>query len=401
MKFRCIGCGEVTEHIPISKTGCPNCGDLLEWLPEERTQVSSLLPPPQGFTLWRYDSLLPRFEGQQIVTLSEGGTPLAYANETGSSFSIHELFLKLEGMNPTGSFKDRGMTVAYTAANALGYSTAICASTGNTASSMAAYGAKAGFKTIVLLPAGMVAGAKLRQAAAFGASIIGIKGNFDAALETVRNMENKEGIALMNSLNPFRIEGQKTAAFEICDQLGTSPDWLIIPVGNGGNITSYWKGFMEFKKMGAIQTLPKMVAVQAEGAAPLAAPLMQGKMSPHFIERPETEASAIRIGKPVNWKRAMEAVRASGGCAVTVSDSEMKEARRMLAEKEGVLTELASASTIAALGKLRKAKRIGDEDTVVCVLTGNGLKDTEEVPEVVTADGKQELASIVESIVSG
>jgi threonine synthase len=374
MNFICLDCATVISTSSV-RLSCNKCGGLLEWMREDEVTVSSLLPPPQDFNLWRYSALLPRVDEEKIVSLSEGGTPLHFTENLAEHLGIEELFVKNEGKNPTGSFKDRGMSVALTVAKATGVRIAMCASTGNTASSMAAYGAKAGIPTVVVVPRGKVAKTKLAQCVAYGARVIETRGNFDQALEIVKENEGTDGTAIMNSVNPFRIEGQKTAAFEICDQLSAAPDWLVIPVGNGGNISSYWKGFREFRSIGVISELPKIVAVQAEGASPIVHAYEKGLSSVQFIESPETEASAIRIGKPANWKRALSAVRESAGLAISVTDREITEARKLLAEKEGILAELASASTVAAVRKLSSRHLFKPGETVVCVATGNGLKD--------------------------
>jgi threonine synthase len=398
MIFRCISCGTTTENVPVADTRCAKCGDLLDWCGSGNVSVSALLPPPQEFTLWRYATLLPEFEDSRIISLSEGGTPLTYSERLGEQIGIDELFLKNEGRNPTGSFKDRGMTVAVTAASALGYRAAICASTGNTAASMAAYCSKADLKSIVLVPKGKVVGTKLAQAYAAGASILEVEGNFDQALKLVREVQGNR-IAILNSINPFRIEGQKTAAFEICDQLGAAPDWLVIPVGNGGNITAYWKGFSEFKAIGAISSLPKMVAVQARGAAPLVHAVRNNEDTVKGMDGPETIASAIRIGKPANWKRALDAVRSSGGEAIAVSDEEISMAREMIARTEGMLVELASAAAVAGLIKLKREGRIGPGENVVCIMTGSGLKDVgEERIRTETISSKASLLDRIEAL---
>lgn len=381
MKLRCITCGTAVTADPASSPFCKKCGDLTEWISDRKPSVSALLPPPQEFTLWRYASLLPEIDEGGIITLSEGGTPLQFSDRISEFIGIEELLIKNEGRNPTGSFKDRGMSVALTHAKSAGFKSAVCASTGNTAASMAAYSAKAGMTPFVIVPRGMVARAKLGQAAAYGANILEVEGNFDRALDIVREISSRGETAIMNSINPLRVEGQKTAAFEVCDQLSSAPDWLIIPVGNGGNITSYWKGFREFKLIGAASSLPKMVAVQAEGASPIVSSFREGTDLPAKMENPETVASAIRIGRPANWRRALAAVRESKGLAVTVSDSEIVAARKLLADREGILAELASASTIAAAIRLRREGRIRGDETVVCVTTGNGLKDLDQSPE--------------------
>ena len=400
MKFRCIGCSADFDTDAMPELRCPSCGDLIDWVAESRISAGSLLPPPQDFTMWRYAAMLPQIEDRDIVSLSEGGTQLHYADGMAEATGVEELFIKNEGKNPTGSFKDRGMSVALTAAKAHGVKVAICASTGNTASSMAAYCAKADIGSIVLVPRGKVAKAKLKQCAAYGATIAEINGNFDRALALVRQSSGIEGVAIMNSINPFRIEGQKTGAFEVCDQLSSAPDWLVIPVGNGGNITSYWKGFNEFRRMGVISSLPRMIGVQAEGASPIVHAFAEQKETVEFVKEPETDATAIRIGRPANWKRALAAIRESGGAAVSVTDNEIRSARKLLSEQEGMLIELASASTIAAVRKVASKGLIRKGETVVCVATGNGLKDVDADTEFTTSPVStiEEISALIGTI---
>ncbi|HEX8075903.1 MAG TPA: threonine synthase [Thermoleophilaceae bacterium] len=301
--------------------------------------------------LWDYRDRLPV---EPLVTLGEGGTPLipapAISERTGC-----DVWLKLEGANPTGSFKDRGMTVAVSAAMRDGAEAVVCASTGNTAASAAAYAARAGLRGAVIVPEGKIATGKLAQALMHGARVVALRGNFDQALELVLELVERNPIALVNSINPFRIEGQKTGAFEVCDQLGEAPDVLCVPVGNAGNVTAWWKGFSEY---GAA---PRMHGYQAEGAAPL----VHGAP----VENPETVASAIRIGNPARWEEAMDAFTSSRGEVRAVSDDEILDAYSLLGQREGVFCEPASAASVAGLLKY------GAEGRVVCVLTGHGLKD--------------------------
>jgi len=314
------------------------------------------------------------------ITLHEGNTPLVPAPRLAQAIGFPgSLYLKYEGLNPTGSFKDRGMTTALTQAVAEGARAVICASTGNTAASAAAYAARAGLRAIVLVPAGKIALGKLAAAMAYGATVLAVEGNFDAALALVRRAVEVYPIALVNSLNPYRLEGQQTAAFEICDQLGRAPDWLAIPVGNAGNITAYWKGFCAYHQAGRIAALPHLLGVQAEGAAPL----VRG----HPIDQPETVATAIRIGRPARGPEAAQAVRESGGRFLAVPDEEILEAWRMLAALEGLFVEPASAAAVAGL---RRALAEGliprrEELQVVAVLTGHGLKDPEIAMRVLPA----------------
>ena len=278
-----------------------------------------------------------------------------------------EIYFKYEGVNPTGSFKDRGMTMAVTKAVEAGSKAIICASTGNTSAAAAAYAAKAGIKCIVVIPNKKIAMGKLAQAIAYGAKIIAIDGNFDDALNMVKEISNKYPITLVNSINPYRIEGQKTAAFEICEQLGGNPDYLSIPVGNAGNITAYWKGFVEYKESGKINNLPKILGFQAEGAAPI--------VNNKIIENPETIATAIRIGNPASWKSAIDALVESKGMIDKISDEKILEAYKMLSSQEGIFAEPASCISVAGIYKLYKEGKFKGNNKVVCVLTGNGLKD--------------------------
>ena len=301
-------------------------------------------------SLWRYHDRLP---ADPLVTMGEGDTPLVEAPHL-SELTGCEVYLKLEGANPTGSFKDRGMTVAVSAAIAEGSEAVICASTGNTAASAAAYAARAGLRGAVIVPEGKIATGKLAQALAHGARVIALRGNFDQALALVRRLVDRHPISLVNSVNDYRIEGQKTGAFEVMDELG-APDVLCIPVGNAGNVTSWWKGFQEEGEA------PRLHGYQAEGAAPL--------VHGHPIEQPETVASAIRIGNPARWEDAMNAFTASRGEVRSVTDAEILAAYELLGKREGVFCEPASAAAVAGL------LRYGAEGRVVCVLTGHGLKD--------------------------
>ena len=302
-------------------------------------------------SLWRYRDRLPV---DPLVTLEEGDTPLIHAPALSERTGC-DVWLKFEGANPTGSFKDRGMTVAVSAAVAEGAKAIICASTGNTAASAAAYAARGGLRGAVIVPEGKIATGKLAQALMHGARVIALRGNFDEALRLVRRLVERHPISLVNSLNDYRIEGQKTGAFEVCDELGEAPDVLCIPVGNAGNITAYWKGFREYG------VAPHLHGYQAEGAAPL----VHGAP----VEFPETVASAIRIGNPARWEEAMDALTGSRGEIRAVSDAEILEAYRFLADREGVFCEPACAAAVAGLIKY------GAEGRVVCVITGHGLKD--------------------------
>lgn len=315
----------------------------------------------------KYSEYLPVTDETPIVTLLEGNTPLIPALSFQKAFPGYTIYLKYEGLNPTGSFKDRGMTLAISKAAEEGNRAVICASTGNTSASAAAYSARAGIECVVLIPENAIALGKLAQALIYGAKVIAIKGNFDDALDLVKEISSKHPYALVNSLNPYRIEGQKTGAFEICDVLGDAPDYFCIPVGNAGNITSYWKGFREYKEAGMSSQLPKMLGFQAEGAAPI----VRGEV----VKKPETRATAIRIGNPARWDEAAAAAKDSGGFIDMVTEDEIFEAYRMLAGWEGVFVEPASAASVAGMIKSIKAGKIPKGSTIVCINTGNGLKD--------------------------
>ena len=313
-----------------------------------------------------YEKWLPITKKTPTITLQEGGTPLLelkYINELiGKNVKV---YAKYDGLNPTGSFKDRGMTMAISKAKESGCEAVICASTGNTSAAAAAYAKKGGMRSFVLIPDGYVAQGKLAQALVYGAEVLAIKGNFDKALKIVQELANKFPITLVNSVNPYRLEGQKTAAFEIIDSLGKAPDYVCIPMGNAGNITAYWMGFNEYFNAGISNNLPKMMGFQAEGSAPL----VLGKT----IENPETIATAIRIGNPVNKEKAFTVRKESGGKFTQVSDEEIIKAYKMLGKEEGIFCEPASASSIAGLLKIKD--EIATNSIIVCVLTGNGLKD--------------------------
>jgi threonine synthase len=312
-----------------------------------------------------YRDRLPVSDATPVVTLMEGGTPLV-RSQVLSERTGCEVWLKYEGANPTGSFKDRGMTVAISKALEEGAKAVICASTGNTSASAAAYAARAGIECGVLVPEGAIALGKLAQALVHGARVIQVLGNFDAALAMARELVARYPVTLVNSVNPYRIEGQKTAAFEIVDALGRAPDYHLMPVGNAGNITAYWRGYREEREAGRIGSLPRMVGFEAAGAAPI----VQGRP----VERPQTIATAIRIGNPASWQGAVEAARDSGGAIRAVSDRDILRAYRMLA-REGIFVEMASAASVAGLLELAAEGALAAGSTVVCVLTGHGLKD--------------------------
>jgi len=317
--------------------------------------------------LIRYRDFLPITPATPIITLGEGDTPLVRSVALEKELGCGELYFKLEGCNPTGSFKDRGMVVAIAKAVEAGSRSVICASTGNTSASAAAYGARFGLEVIVIVPKGKIALGKLAQAIVYGAKIIAIQGNFDQALQIVRDLVQKHPVTLVNSLNPYRIEGQKTAAFEVVDDLGEAPDYFFIPVGNAGNITAYWKGFVEYRQAGKASQTPKMIGFQAEGAAPI----VKGKI----VSKPKTLATAIRIGNPASWQGAVAAREQSGGVIDCVSDDEILAAYKLLASKEGVFGEPASAASVAGLIKMVKQGLKLSGKKVVCLITGTGLKD--------------------------
>lgn len=317
--------------------------------------------------LERYRAYLPLTPDTPTLSLGEGRTPLIHARHLGDMLGCGRLFLKFEGMNPTGSFKDRGMVLAVAKAVERGAGDVICASTGNTAASAAAYAASAGLRCLVVLPAGYVAPGKLAQALTYGARVVPIDGTFDRALELVREAVAMGDAELVNSVNPFRLEGQKTAAFEVCDALGTAPDAVALPVGNAGNITAYWRGFRQYQEVGKTSNTPRMWGFQAAGAAPL--------VDGHPVEHPTTIATAIRIGKPARGEEALAAVAASGGLLRSVSDEEILAAYRSVASCEGVMCEPASAAPLAGIRKLGEEGHDLSSMTIVAVLTGHGLKD--------------------------
>ena len=332
-----------------------------------------------GYYKWEgiikaYKDFLPVSDKTPIITLYEGNTPLIDAPNLSKKIAPDKdlkIYLKYEGLNPTGSFKDRGMTMAISKAKESGKTAIICASTGNTSASAAAYAARAGMDAYVILPKGAVALGKLSQAMVYGAKIIALMGNFDDALAIVREIGEKFPVEVVNSVNPYRIEGQKTAAFEIVDHLGDAPDFHFIPVGNAGNITAYWKGYKEYNEAGKSKKLPRMIGWQAEGAAPIV------KGFP--IKNPQTIATAIKIGNPYSWQPALQAAKESNGFIDAVSDEEILEAYRLVASTEGVFCEPASAASIAGVIKAYRKGIFKGGETVVCTLTGNGLKDPDTV----------------------
>jgi threonine synthase len=336
-----------------SNISCPNC-------PNNARTV------PSCGLICRYADLLPVSDRTPIVTLHEGNTPLIPAIAISALIGRDvKVFLKYDGLNPTGSFKDRGMTMAISKAKEAGAEAVVCASTGNTSAAAAAYAKRGGMRAFVLIPDGKIAAGKLGQALIYGAEVIAIQGNFDRALELVRAIATEFPITLVNSVNPYRLEGQKTAAFEVIENLGEAPDWLCIPMGNAGNITAYWMGFKQYKELGKSQKLPRMMGFQAAGSAPL--------VTGEIFKNPETIASAIRIGNPANWQKAIAVQSESNGEFHSVTDAEILAAYNLLAASEGIFCEPASAASVAGLLKIKDT--IPSGATIVCVLTGNGLKD--------------------------
>jgi len=369
--MKCISCGEQYALDEIIYN-CRTCGSTLEVI--SIPDVSKDIFECRKSTMWKYKEFMPVDESK-IVSLEEGGTPFCRCQKLGDKLGI-ELYVKVEGSNPTGSFKDRGMSVGITKAVELGVKTVGCASTGNTSASLAAYAARAGKRCIVLLPAGKVALGKLAQAMFHGAEVFSVNGNFDEALETITALALEGQLYLLNSVNPFRLEGQKSIGFEVVDDLGwKAPDRIILPVGNAGNISAIWKGVKEFNEAGFIDDLPMMTGIQAEGAAPIANAVRKGKNSIEPVINPETVATAIRIGAPVSAQKALRAIYESDGMAETVTDNEILSAQKLLARTEGIGVEPASAASIAGLLKLVESGEVDKGEQVVCIVTGHLLKD--------------------------
>jgi threonine synthase len=339
--------------------------------------------------LARYRDFLPLTAETPIITIGEGDTPLVRSQRIEKTVGCAELHFKCEGCNPTGSFKDRGMVVAVAKAVEAKSKALICASTGNTSAAAAAYGARCGLDTIIVVPEGKIAAGKLAQAIVYGAKIVNIDGNFDQALQIVLQLVEKHAVTLVNSLNPYRIEGQKTAAFEIVDVLDDAPDLHFIPVGNAGNITAYWKGYREYHSLGKFRRLPRMMGFQAEGAAPI----VRGEV----VKNPETIATAIRIGNPASWKGAVAARDESEGTIDCVGDDEILEAYGILAKEEGLFCEPASAASVAGLLKLARSGRDFSGQRIVCILTGSGLKDPDTAVKsspILADEVQPDLASV-------
>lgn len=383
--MRCIECGK-THDMRKPAYACTSCGNLLEIEMDveqaaERLEHDEFKKRP--ISVWRYRELLPVDPASEILSLNEGGTPLFDCRHIAKSLGLKSLRVKFDGMNPTGSFKDRGMTVGITKARELGMKTVTCASTGNTSASLAAYAGLAGLRCVVLIPEGKVALGKLAQAMMHGSIVVSVKGNFDQALDMVTTASEAIGMYVLNSINPFRIEGQKTAAYEVCDQLGgRAPDHLYIPVGNGGNSAAYWKGFVEYEALGEAKGRPAIHGVQAEGAAPIASMLAGGSDKFVPVKNPDTVATAIRIGNPANWKKTVRAIRNSRGAVSTVTDREILNAQKSLASNEGIFAEPAGAAALAGLIKDLEQGAVDRGAEIVCVSTGHGLKD----PDVAIAE---------------
>ena len=378
-QLECIDCHEKYSPKEIIYY-CEKCGGLLTVtydFEKIKLKMEKTRWEKRPLSVWKYKEILPVLDESKIVSLREGGTKLYKCDKLGEKFGLKNLYVKNEGENPTGSFKDRGMTVGVTKALEYGVKTVVCASTGNTSASLAAYATKAGVECLVLIPSGKIAYGKLAQAIVYGAKVVQVKGNFDDALNIIVKLSlDYKGVYLLNSINPYRLEGQKTLAFEVFNQLkGKVPERVVVPVGNAGNISAIWKGFLEFKELGFTDNLPKMIGVQAEGAAPIAKAIKAGEETIKPVPQPETVATAIRIGSPVNWKKALKAIKQSNGKAEIVSDEEIVEAQKLLARSEGIFVEPASASTIAGLKKLCEMGEIDKDEVIVCVATGHGLKD--------------------------
>jgi len=381
-EVECIRCGArfLTDEIVYT---CRNCGGLLDILYDYSKLDPDRIVHAKGDGVWKYRALLPFGEETKPITINEGNTPLYRCDRLAKAIGIEDLWVKHEGLNPSGSFKDRGMTAGVTKAVELGVKGVACASTGNTSASLAIFAAKAGLPCYVLLPMGKVALGKVAQAMMHGAQIFSLKGNFDDALRVIRVLCEEESIYLLNSVNPYRLEGQKTIAFEVAEKLGWAvPDRVILPVGNAGNISAIFKGFMELKTLGITATMPRMTGIQAEGAQPIVRAIKECRAEISPEPKPETIASAIRIGNPVNAARALHAIRSSGGVAESVTDEEITEAQLLLARLEWIGVEPASAASIAGLKKLVEMGEIERDELIVCVTTGHLLKDPERVMEI-------------------
>ncbi len=385
MRLRCSECHHELD-LRDRRLGCPKCGELLELVPEVSGDPGGLKrlwaqrrmsdDPRDLSGVWRFREFLPEYAAEGVVTMGEGNCPIVRGKVAAEYAGLRKLWFKHLGWNPTACFKDLGMTVGVTEAKAAGAEIVACASTGNTSGSLAAYGARAGLKVRVYLPEGKISVNKLAQTLDYGAGVVQIQGSFDAALDAVID-SSKENIYLLNSINPFRIEGQKTTMFHLCEQFGWDPpDYVIVPGGNLGNSSAFGKGFEELKAAGLIERVPKLVVVQAAGANPLAQMWRSGASELTPVEHPETMATAIRIGNPRSWKKALRAVKFTGGWVMDVTDEEIAEAKEVIG-RDGIGCEPASATTLAALHKLTREKKIDADARVVSILTGHVLKDTE------------------------
>ena len=378
-KVVCWDCGAEVDD-PFVNT-CPRCGGLLT-VKMDLEQVKEMKPEDlhkEPIGVWRYAPFMP-VDPAHKVSIQEGGTSLYPTRALGAEIGVENTFVKFEGLNPTGSFKDRGMTIGVSHAKELGAKVVGCASTGNTSAALAAYAAKAGMKCAVFLPSGKVAMGKLAQALFFGAKVLSIDGNFDDALALARKMADERKLYLLNSINPYRPEGQKSVLFEIMDQLRYNvPDRIILPVGNAANIWAVYKAVTELQEVGWIDKVPMLTGIQAEGASPVARAFRQH--SDDFIpeENPETVATAIRIGNPVSGRKALKAIYSTGGFSTTVTDEEIISAQQLLGRREGVCVEPASAASVAGLRKLRQEGIVDRDERVVCICTGNGLKDPDTI----------------------
>ena len=392
----CVNCGAAFPADEILYN-CTSCRHLLAVkYPLDEIVVSRATWDKRPLSVWRYKELLPVTISP--VTLQEGGTPLYHLKRLGDEMGLPHLYVKHEGMNPSGSFKDRGMTVGVSMALQLSRKSVACASTGNTSASLAVYAAKAGIPAVVLLPAGKVAIGKVAQALMHGAKVISIRGNFDRALEMVHDLCLSHGLYLLNSINPYRLEGQKTIGFEALDQLGDVPDRFVLPVGNAGNISAVYKGFLELQELGFIDRLPMMTGIQAEGSSPVVRAIREDLQEVIPELHPETVATAIRIGAPVNAEKALVAIRKTGGLAESVTDEEILRMQRDLARKEGIGVEPASAASVAGVRKLVESGAIDRSERIVCVVTGHLLKDPDTV--IKQCEPPTEIAADLPSLLS-
>jgi len=382
--LQCFEC-QARQRTENTSFRCEKCGGLLE----VKFNLSDRSPnwKNRSLSVWKYKELLPIDRQESIISLGEGGTGLHHCKRLGKKLGLKKLYVKNEGENPTGSFKDRGMTVAVSKAVEQHRKRVICASTGNTSASLAAYSAKAGLDCIVFIPKGKIAPGKMIQVIMHGARIVEVDGDFDKALEiVVKLVADRKDLYLMNSVNPYRLEGQKTLGFEIHDQLdGQSPDAVFLPVGNGGNISAVWKGFNELQQLGLSKDKPRMIGIQAAKAAPIVHAIRNHASRVLPVAKAETIATAIRIGSPINWPKVLRAIRDSNGTAETVTDIQILNAQTQLARDEGIFVEPASAASIAGLEKMVGDKKIDRNDTIVCVTTGHGLKDPSIIDRIPTS----------------